>query len=131
MRILIAALALMASTAMAEEIKFSWEPPTERMNGVAFDVTTELDRYDIVCAVGDHEITEEVPGLSTVSQYAFDAVKVFGNQYGDYSCRMFAVDTYGLKSDAAGPVTVSWEPSPPKAPTLFQRIMAFIVSWFR
>ena len=126
MRILIV-LTLLAATAMAEDVTLTWQPPTERVNGVAFDVTTELDRYDIICSTEDNEVTETVPGMSEVSEHTFDAIDAFGNSYGEYQCYIRAVDTFGLMSEAAGPVVVSWEPAAPKPPSLFERIWAFIL----
>lgn len=95
---------------------FTWTPPETRVNGDEFDVTTELDRYEIACESDSTSVTMTVEGYSDISEYTPDSERIFGDNYGVYDCHIWAVDTEGLASDKVGPLALTW-PEPPSEPS--------------
>lgn len=110
---------LLAMVAPAMALEISWAPPTEREDGKALDPATEIAHYDLYCGGpdGDYSMSSyEIPGTETDGQHVAPISDILPD-YGEYSCVMTATDTDGLESAYSQPVTVTWEPAAPRAPT--------------
>lgn len=93
----------------------TWTPPTSRVDGTPLDPATELSKYKLWC--GGKETT--IPATSEPNKsYAFTREEILPG-YGDWECRMEAFDTNDppLFSEPSNPVTISWRPPGPSAPT--------------
>lgn len=115
--LVVVVLLSMVAPAMALEI--TWTPPTEREDGAALDPATEIAHYDLYCGGPDGAYSMssyEIPGTETDGTHVAPISDLLPD-YGEYSCVMTATDTGGHESGYSQPVTVTWEPSPPNAPT--------------
>lgn len=112
-------LVLFSATAFAD-LQVSWEPPTQRADGTAFDPATEIDHYTLYCdstAGGPYvEATTQIPGTATGSAYSVPAATFFP-AYGDYYCVMTTTDLGGRESAFSQEVLLTYAPAQPNPPT--------------
>ena len=104
----------------------SWEPPTERVDGTPIDPTADIAHYVLYCGIAEEgpfeTVAYEIPGQAEEGAHEVLMGEVFP-EYGEYYCRMTAVDNDGFESDYS-PETVMlvWDVAPPRAPTQLLRI---------
>lgn len=107
--------------AYAETDTIQWEPPTERVNGDALDPLTDIASYELRCwPVSNAEafVSIQVPGLTETGEYTINKSEVF-EHYGDHTCSVAAIDTFGLMSDRVeiSNPPISYFPPAPRVPT--------------
>jgi len=90
----------------------TWTAPTEYTNGAPFDVTTDLDHYDLTCTDGTTAFTNTVTKDETSHVIDYGAAPS-----GNYSCTMITVDVNGLSSDPSIAANFTVPVANPKAAT--------------
>lgn len=93
---------------------FSWEPPTERVDGTALP-EVEIDRYRIYCD-GNPTFVWEQTHVPTGMQTWQAPANTFA--LGSHNCHATTIDTEGQESDPSNVVNFIVLPARPKAPIL-------------
>lgn len=102
------------------EVTVTWDPPTQRLDGLPMDPATEISHYTLLCATdeaGPFEGGYQIPGLTPDGTHAAALTDVFPDGYGDYWCVLTATDTDGRESGPSNVATFRWAPASPGSPT--------------